>query len=265
MKFPITRQLTEYLFYPCIASTGAAIYDLYTTGQKRIDQNIVFILLFGLPTILFGYYLYSKKTTFKEENKVREKDRIFKLPFSSVSTSIIIIFSTFLLVGGLAEIIDDRDLQSGFPMLLVGVLVIIFTIISFVHPKIWFSDTFNFEDLTENIRNTPKENIPAYQNGIFTYDDNSFTIQLENEIKKINWKEIIIIKAYKIDQYTFDSIIFEIHLKDISFKISDDTVGYGKFMEIASEKLSNFKKDWFAEVAFPAFETNLTIIYERKI
>jgi hypothetical protein len=35
-------------------------------------------------------------------------------------------------------------------------------------------------------------------------------------------------------------------------------------MEIAAERLSNFKTDWFEVVAFPAFETNLTTIYERQ-
>jgi len=264
MKFPISKQLTEYLFYPCLASAGVAIYDLCTTGQKRIDQNIVFMFLFGLPTILFGYCLYNKNTRFKVINKVSEKNIIFKLPFSSVSTSLIIIFSSFLLIGGLAEIVHDKDLQSGLPMLLVSLLVIAFNIICLEHPKIWFSDTFNLEDLSEKIKNTPNENFPAYQDGIFTYNDNSFTIQLESEEKSINWNEITLIRAYKIDHFTFDSIIFEIYLEDISLKISDETVGYGKFMEIASEKLTNFKKDWFLVVAFPAFERNLTIIYERQ-
>ena len=35
-------------------------------------------------------------------------------------------------------------------------------------------------------------------------------------------------------------------------------------METASNKLSNFKKEWFRVVAFPAFETNLIIVYERQ-
>jgi hypothetical protein len=37
-----------------------------------------------------------------------------------------------------------------------------------------------------------------------------------------------------------------------------------KFMDTALEKLANFKKDWFPVVAFPAFETNLTTIYEKQ-
>jgi hypothetical protein len=46
--------------------------------------------------------------------------------------------------------------------------------------------------------------------------------------------------------------------------INDQTTGHMKFMETASDKLTNFKKDWFILVAFPAFETNLITIYERQ-
>jgi hypothetical protein len=35
------------------------------------------------------------------------------------------------------------------------------------------------EDMSEEIKNTPKENFSAYQDGIFSYADNSFTIQLD--------------------------------------------------------------------------------------
>lgn len=116
----------------------------------------------------------------------------------------------------------------------------------------------------EDIKNTPQENFPAYQDGIFSYSDNSFTIQLDKETKTINWDDIELIKAYKIDQYTVDCIVIEIHLAETFITINDQTTGHMKFMDTASNKLSNFKKDWFTVVAFPAFETNLTTVYERQ-
>jgi hypothetical protein len=59
-----------------------------------------------------------------------------------------------------------------------------------------------------------------------------------------------------------DSIVIEVHLDKTYFTISDDTPGHMKFMEIAADKLANFKKDWFTIVAFPAFKTNLTVVYD---
>lgn len=265
LKVPISKQLTDNLILPCIAITGVGLYDLYSTGQKRFDQNIVFIILCGIPTLLFGWFLLDKKVEFKENKKVRKADRLFQLPFSSFSTLIIFIISSFFLVGGLAVIFGDKDTSGGLPMLLIGLTVIIFTAIAVEHPKIWFSDTYNMEDMSEEIKNTSIENFPAYQDGIFSYTDNSFTIQLDKESKTINWNDITLIKAYKIDQYTVDCIVIEIHLKETFISINDQTAGHMKFMETASNKLNNFKKDWFAVVAFPAFETNLTTIYEQQL
>ena len=264
LKVPISKQLTDNLILPCIAITVVGLYDLYSTGQKRLDQNIVLIILFGIPTLLFAWCLIDKKVEFKDNKKVRKADRLFQLPFSSFSTLIIFIISFLLLVVGLAVIFGDKDTSGGLPMLLLGLSAIILTAIAVDHPKVWFSDTLNMDDMIDDIKNTPQENFPAYQDGIFSYGENSFTIQLNNETKTINWNDITLIKAYKIDQYTVDCIVIEIHLAGTFISINDQTAGHMKFMETASSKLANFKKDWFTIVAFPAFETNLTTIYERQ-
>lgn len=264
LKVPISKQLTDNLILPCIAITGVGLYDLYSTGQKRFDQNIVFIILFGIPTLLFAWFLLDKKVEFKDNKKVRKADRLFQLPFSSFSTLFIFIISSLFLVGGLAVIFGDKDTSGGLPMLLIGLSVVVLTAIAVDHPKVWFSDTLNMDDMIEDIKNTPQENFPAYQDGIFSYGENSVTIQLDNETKTISWDDITLIKAYKIDQYTVDCIVIEIHLAETFISINDQTTGHMKFMETASSKLANFKKDWFTVVAFPAFETNLTTIYERQ-
>lgn len=264
MKVPISKQLTDTLILPCIAITGAGLYDLYSVGQKRFDQNIVFIFLFGIPTLLFAWLLLDKRIEFKDNKKVRKADRWLQLPFSSFSTLFIILISSFFLVGGLASVFGDKDTFSGLPMLLPGFSVIILTAIAIDNPRIWFSDSYNIEDDIEMINNTPKENFPAYQDGVFSYSDNSFIIQLDNEVKTINWDAITSIRAYKIDQFAYDCIVIEIHLAETFITINDQTAGHMKFMATASGKLKNFKDDWFTIVAFPAFETNRTTIYERQ-
>ncbi|MBN8697017.1 MAG: hypothetical protein J0L87_10840 [Bacteroidetes bacterium] len=264
LKVPISKQLTDNLILPCIAITGVGLYDLYSTGQKRVDQNIVFIILFGIPTLLFAWFLIDKNVEFKDNKKVRKADRLFQLPFSSFSTLFIFIISSLFLVGGLAVIFGYKDISGGLPMLLIGLSAIVLTAIAVDHPKVWFSDTLNMDDMIEDIKNTPQENFPAYQDGIFSYSDNSFTIQLDKETKTINWDDIQFIKAYKIDQYMVDCIVIEIHLAETFITINDQTAGHMKFMDTAFNKLNNFKKDWFTVVAFPAFETNLTTVYERQ-
>jgi hypothetical protein len=105
------------------------------------------------------------------------------------------------------------------------------------------------------------KNHSQYEEGIFTYTDHSFSIQS----KKIYWKDIICINAYKIDQITVDCIVVEIQLAETSITLNEEMKGFMKFMESASTHLPNFKKDWFEVIAFPPFETNFTTIYERQL
>lgn len=264
MKVPISKQLTDILIIPCIAITAVGLYDLYSTGLKRFDQNIVFVLLFGVPTVLFTWFLLDKRVEFKANVKSRKSNSWVQLPFSSSSTLFIFIISSLLLVGGLGTALQKNDASSGLPMLLIGLSVVVLTAIAVENPNIWFTDSRSLEDDIERIKNTLKEKFPAYQDGMFSYSDNSFTIQLDNEIKTIKWEEINLIKAYKVDQYIVDCIVIEIHLAETYISINDQTPGHMKFMETASTKLTDFKMDWFNIVAFPAFETNLTTIYERQ-
>jgi hypothetical protein len=264
VKVPISKQLTNSLIPFCIAITGVGLYDLYTTGQKRLEQNIVLIIMFGVPALLFAWILLDKRIEFKDNTKVRKADRLFQLPFSSFSALITFIISSFFLVVGLAMIFGDKYISSGAPMLIIGLSVILIVAIAVEHPKIWFSDTFNIDDMMESMKNSPQENFPAYQDGIFSYNDSSFTIQLDHETKTIKWDDISLIRAYKIDQFTVDCIVIEIHLAETFISINDQTTGHMKFMDMASSNLANFKEDWFTVVAFPAFETNLTTIYERQ-
>ncbi|WP_338791883.1 hypothetical protein [Bernardetia sp. MNP-M8] len=138
MKVPISKQLTDILILPCIAITGAGLYGFYLTEQQRFDKNVVLIIIFGIPTLLFCWFLLDKKIEFKDNEKVRKTDRLLKLPFSSLSTIFIFVISLLYLVGGLATIFGDKNVSSGLPMLSISLLIIILTIIAFEHPKIWF-------------------------------------------------------------------------------------------------------------------------------
>ncbi len=264
VKVPISKQLTDSLIIPFVVITGVALYDLYSTGQKRFDLNVLILLIFGVPTIIFAWLLLDKKTDFKKVVKVRKAERLIKLPIHSFDTYIYSIISSLLIFSGLGSMLNNNDFSFGLPLFSIGLTVFLFIAISLDHTKIWFKDSCNTEDDLERYKNTPKESFPAYQDGIFTYDDKLFTIQLEKEKRKIHWDDISLIRAYKVDQFTVDCIVIEIYSDETVITINDQTAGHMKFMEVAESKLLEFKKDWFPVVAFPAFETNLTTIYERQ-
>ncbi|REG90745.1 hypothetical protein [Flavobacterium aquicola] len=100
-------------------------------------------------------------------------------------------------------------------------------------------------------------------NGIFTFNDNSFSIQIENSIKEINWNEINSMVAYKIDLYATDLITLEIYCSNnFNFKINEETPGWFRFLENSKKMFPKITENWEMNIAVPAFETNLTLIYD---
>ena len=257
MRVPISKQLADLLLLPCIAIAVVGIYALITKGQ------ITVLLFFSIPAILFAGLLLHKKTVFKNNSKVSKSERLFKLPFSSSVMSLIFVLSLPFLVAGMAMIFKDNNIAGGMPVLLASLMVVILIVIGIEHPKIWFSDTFNTDDMVELFKSQSLPQSSTYPNGIFSYGDDWFTIRLAKETKTSNWNEITLIKACKRDLLTVDCIVIDIHLKDTFISINDQTEGHMKFMETAAQHLQPFRKDWFMLVAFPAFETNTTIIYKK--
>jgi hypothetical protein len=102
-------------------------------------------------------------------------------------------------------------------------------------------------------------------NGIFTFNDNSFSIQIENSIKEINWNEINSMLAYKVDLYATDIICLEIYCSnDFHFLINEETSGWFKFLENSKKMLPQIIENWEMNIAVPAFANNLTLIYDRE-
>lgn len=102
-------------------------------------------------------------------------------------------------------------------------------------------------------------------NGIFTFNDNSFSIQIENSIKEINWSEINSMLAYKVDLYSTDLICLEIYYSNyLHFKINEETPGWFLFLENSKKMFPKIMENWEMNIAIPAFETNLTLIYDNE-
>ena len=102
-------------------------------------------------------------------------------------------------------------------------------------------------------------------NGIFTFNDNSFSIQIENSIKEINWSEINSMLAYKIDLYATDLITLEIYCSsNFNFKINEETPGWFRFLKNSKKMFPQITENWEMNIAVPAFETNLTLIYDNE-
>lgn len=84
--------------------------------------------------------------------------------------------------------------------------------------------------------------------------------------KKIKWTEIEAAYVYKRDAFTTDLICLAFQMSDgSSVEFNESMAGWQNMIENIPEYLPNCVKfsDWFIQVAFPAFETNLTEIYKK--
>jgi hypothetical protein len=80
----------------------------------------------------------------------------------------------------------------------------------------------------------------------------------------VAWDELQAVFAYKRDLYTTDEICLDVFFPDASsFTITEETAGWHIFTEQLTAHLP-IPLGWFAEVSVPAFETKLTLLYEKE-
>ena len=106
-------------------------------------------------------------------------------------------------------------------------------------------DTFNFES-----------------EGIFDYLDNGFIVKSMN--LNIPWSDIDSIFAYKKDLLTTDSICLNIVYYNDSLTICEETDGWYQFILRLKNVFNTIPENWELEIARPAFEKKLTLLYDRK-
>jgi len=100
--------------------------------------------------------------------------------------------------------------------------------------------------------------------GKFIYDDDGFFFHFETEQKKIKWADIERLVAYKKDLMSSDEICMDIVFNNWQITINEETPGWYQFVEKTKVIFPSILKNWDTEIVHPAFETNLTILYNRQ-
>jgi len=86
-------------------------------------------------------------------------------------------------------------------------------------------------------------------------------------LREVDWSEIQNVIAYKKDAVSVDMICFAIATGDGSaVEIHEEMIGWDTLVETLPKNLLGFPngEQWFAAVAFPAFATNVTTLYQRS-
>jgi hypothetical protein len=102
-------------------------------------------------------------------------------------------------------------------------------------------------------------------NGIFVFSQNGFKVKIESEVNKYLWSDIAVLFGYKKDLYTTDNICLDVFtIDEKGFSINEDTKGWYQFVKHSKEHLTEIPENWEVEIAAPAFETKLTLLYDKE-
>lgn len=96
-------------------------------------------------------------------------------------------------------------------------------------------------------------------------DDLGFTlVRNGNRLGGMRWSEVAKVIACKRDCGMYDEIclVFESAEQSPSVLVVEGDGGYESFVKCLEFRLPGSRTNWFGDVAFPAFETNVTTLYE---
>lgn len=101
--------------------------------------------------------------------------------------------------------------------------------------------------------------------GFFTYTDTCFCLTEHKGMTQYNWSDINTIFGFKEDRYTTDEICMDIFTNDkSSLRLTESTPGWYQFNDRLIKNIPGISNSWDGEIAVPAFETKLTLLFDRK-
>lgn len=98
--------------------------------------------------------------------------------------------------------------------------------------------------------------------GVFQYSDEGFSFTDPGQTIFVAWTDIETIFAFKRDLMTIDQLNIEIFLKNNTrIRLTEEIDGWFQFIIKIKEVFPSIDKEFDIKLIFPAFETNLTLVY----
>ncbi len=89
----------------------------------------------------------------------------------------------------------------------------------------------------------------------------------DKEMNRFRLDEVREIFAFKRDLFSFDLVCIGFRIDDSGsyFEIDEEMKNYKSCLTELPKYFSSMEKDWFSEVAFPAFATNCTTVWGDRL
>jgi hypothetical protein len=83
-------------------------------------------------------------------------------------------------------------------------------------------------------------------------------------VSSFRWSEVQRVVGYKADIFAYDLICIAFELSDRAVEIHEEMEGYNAVVAELPARFPGMTEDWWSSVAFPAFATNLTPIWQKQ-
>lgn len=79
----------------------------------------------------------------------------------------------------------------------------------------------------------------------------------------MRWEDVRVVRAFKVDCYTFDTICFAVEsaAEGTGFVVDEEHWQFRELLGAFEARLPRFDRDWFPKVAVAAFATCETVLY----
>ena len=156
--------------------------------------------------------------------------------------------------------ISNRYSFFWFWTILIGATVfIIYVLYHIFHPKFSWVDT---KSKYGKLIQQKAFDLRYSDTGVFQYVDTGFNFTDTDQKIFVAWTDIETIFAFKRDLMTVDELNIEVFLKNnMRIRLTEEIDGWFQFIIKIKEVFPSINKEFDTKLIFPAFETNLTIIY----
>lgn len=128
-----------------------------------------------------------------------------------------------------------------------------------------FNPKFAWVDPTTTAGKKVKAEVDEQTFGVFVYTDDGFDFIVKGTIQSFRWAEIKSIFVYKRDLMTVDQLNLEaLTTNNTKLHVTEDSSGWFEFIERIKQVFPTIDKEFEIALMFPAFETNLMLIYDQE-
>ena len=101
--------------------------------------------------------------------------------------------------------------------------------------------------------------------GGFLYFEEGFSVEINKETVRINWKEIDTLISYKENRYIVDEICLDIFKKDTKLvALSESVPGWFQFIKRLPPRFHDITPTWYNSMIEDAKKPMVTLLYDRR-